>query len=209
MTINTETLSLPLNQYIQQESAKSGIVLHHTVGGTAKSTVDYWKQTRDRIATAFVVERDGTIYQCFDPKFWAYHIGDGSNEFDNKRFIGIELASEGALIEKAGQLYKFNARRGNEVRRENIYDNGVPYRGFRYFDTYDAPQIAATIWLVNDLLTRFNIKRQTPKSHTEYLPSWKRFFGVVSHTHLRRDKSDVHPGFAWKQLVEQCSLTLI
>lgn len=207
MKIDTTTLALPRSQYIQQLTRKTRIVLHHTVGGTAQSTFDYWKSTGERIATAFIIERDGTIYQCFDPKFWAYHIGTGSNDADNQASIGIELASEGALIEKNGVLYKFNARRGNEVRRETVYDHKIPYRGYRYFDAYDEPQLQACIELVEHLLTQFpTIPRQTPLHHTEFFSSWKRFGGVVSHTHLRRDKSDVHPGFPWQRLIDHCKL---
>lgn len=206
MNIDSKTLELSRGQYIYENTPKSGIVLHHTVGGTAQSTVEFWKSTKDRIATAFIIERDGKIFQCFDPKFWAYHIGDGSNNADNKRMIGIELASEGALIEKTGQLYKFNARRGNEVRRDTVYDNVTTYRGYRYFDAYEKAQIDAVIFLVNTLCDRFKIPRQTPKDLTNYLPTWKRFTGIVSHTHLRRDKSDVHPGFDWARLEQECNL---
>jgi N-acetyl-anhydromuramyl-L-alanine amidase AmpD len=169
--------------------------------------VDYWHETKDRIATAFIVERDGTVYQCFDPRFWAYHIGAGSNDNDNQASIGIELASEGALIEKAGIRYKFNARRGNEVRRENEYDHGTEWRGFRYFDRYDEPQIQASIELVDYLLKLFpSIPRKTPKDWSNFLPDWKRFRGVVTHAHLRRDKSDLHPGFPLARIIDFCKL---
>ena len=210
MDIDATRLRLPSRQYVGQVFPKNRIVLHHTVGGTAKSTADYWKETGDRVATAFIIERDGVIYQCFDPKYWAYHSGTGSSDADNARSIGIELASEGALIEKAGALYKFNARRGNEVHRSTVYDNKVPYRGYRYFDTYDEPQVQASIELVAYLLKLFpTIAQQTPKDHTGYLPNWKNFSGVVSHTHLRSDKSDVHPGYPWERLIKHCNLTVV
>lgn len=210
MTLDTTTLALPISQYIQEQTTKTRIVLHHTVGGTAKSTYDFWCSDRPRIATAFMIERDGTVYQCFNPKYWAYHIGAGSNDNDNKTSIGIELCSEGALIEHAGKLFKFNARLGNEVRRANVYDNGIMYRGYRYFDAYDEPQIRALLELVERLLIQFPaIPRQTPKQHTDYLRSWKTFKGIVSHTHLRTDKSDIHPGFPWARLIQFCNLQLL
>jgi N-acetyl-anhydromuramyl-L-alanine amidase AmpD len=210
MIIDTKTLALPPSQYIAESTVKTRLVLHHTVGGTAKSTYDFWRSDRPRVATAYMIERDGTVYQCFNPKFWAYHIGTGSNDADNKASIGIELCSEGALIEKQGTLFKFNARRGNEVRRANVYDNGILYRGFRWFDAYDELQLQSLMALVEMLLAQFpTIPRQTPKQHTDYLRTWKAFKGVVSHTHLRADKSDVHPGFPWARLVQHCNLTLV
>ena len=124
------------------------------------------------------------------------------------------MASEGALIEKAESIYKFNARRGNEVKRDSVVDirtvnGGKDFRGFRYFDAYDTPQIDSMIWLVNDLCDRFKIWRQTPQHHAEYLPVWKRFNGIASHTHLRRDKSDITPGAHWDRLVSECKLQLV
>jgi N-acetyl-anhydromuramyl-L-alanine amidase AmpD len=210
MTIDITSQRLPSSQYFPTATSKTRLVLHHTVGGTAKSTIDYWKSTSERIATAFVVERDGLVYQCFDPRHWAYQIGLGSNDADNKASIGIEIASEGALIEKSGKLWKFNARLGNEVKRENVYDNKLLYRGYRYFDAYDEPQLQSVMELVEQLLRQFpTIQRQTPADHTGYLKNWKSFSGIVSHTHLRTDKSDVHPGFPWARLVQQCNLKLI
>lgn len=210
MTIDITSLRLPSEQYFPVATTKTRIILHHTVGGTAKSTVDYWKENKERVGTAFIIERDGTVYQCFDPKYWAAQIGMGSNDADNKCSIGIEIASEGALIEKAGSLYKFNARRGNEVQRANVYDNKITYRGYRYFDAYDEPQLQAVTELVDHLLKTFpTIPRQTPADHIGYLKNWKSFSGIVSHTHLRTDKSDVHPGFPWARLVQQCNLKLI
>ena len=210
LTIDTTTLALHRSQYIAEPSTKTRIVLHHTVGGTAKSTVDFWNEKPERVGTAFIIERNGTVYQCFDPRFWAYHIGRHSTNADNKTSIGIELASEGALIEKAGSLYKFNVARGNEVKRENVYDYGKSYRGYRYFDQYDEPQLAALMELVKQLLVQFpNIPHLTPKDHTGYLNNWQRFHGIVSHTHLRVDKSDIHPGFPWARLIEFCALKTI
>ncbi len=57
-TIN-RTIRLEAKDYIGAQTPKDLIVLHHTVGATAKSTIDYWKSDAQRIATAFVVERNG------------------------------------------------------------------------------------------------------------------------------------------------------
>jgi N-acetyl-anhydromuramyl-L-alanine amidase AmpD len=205
MIINRTTLALPATQYRAKETAKTGIVLHHTVGSSAKSTVDYWKSTNERVATAYIIERDGTVYECFDPRFWAYHIGTGSNDADNKRFIGIELASAGALNQK--QPGKFYDTFNNLVKPKDVYENGTTYRGFRYFAAYTEAQIAAQIELIEYLLKLFpTIPRQTPQDHTGYLPSWKTFEGIGSHTHFRVDKTDVHPGYDWNRLVRHCNL---
>ncbi len=43
-------------------------MLHHTAGGSARSTFNYWNGNATRIATAYIVERDGTIFEVFDPR---------------------------------------------------------------------------------------------------------------------------------------------
>jgi len=118
MNIN-RTLRLSADQYMQDVVPKTQIYLHHTVGGSAKSSYLFWQSTADRVGTAFIVERDGTIYEVFSPHFWCYHLGlkTSSNTTANKQSIGIELASEGALrsgaelntmLESAGLPDKFD-----------------------------------------------------------------------------------------------------
>lgn len=92
-------LRLSSGQYMQDVLRKTQIVLHHTVGGSAKSTFDYWQQSADRVATAYIVDRNGDAYEVFDPHYWAFHLGlkSANNRRANMQSIGIELASEGAL----------------------------------------------------------------------------------------------------------------
>jgi hypothetical protein len=92
-------LRLTTEQYMHDVVPKTQIVLHHTVGGSVKSTFDYWQQSADRVATAFLIDRNGDTYEVFDPHFWAFHLGltTANNRRANMQSIGIELASEGAL----------------------------------------------------------------------------------------------------------------
>ena len=53
-------------QYIKEKHEKKQIYLHHTAGnGSAKNTIDWWNSNADRIATAYVIDADGTILNCF------------------------------------------------------------------------------------------------------------------------------------------------
>lgn len=194
------TLALPSGQYVQEKTKKSLVVLHHTVGGTAKSTADYWKSDTKRIATAFIVERDGTIYQMFDPECWAYHIGSKVGNDIDRRSIGIELASEGGLTENNGKLYAFGVISPRTEFKGATWDAGKQWRGFRYFDVYDSAQVDSTIALVNHLCEKFNIPKKIPGNAWDYNSNFYHFTGVCGHAHIRSDKSDVHPGFPWERL---------
>ena len=56
---------LPPNQYVQDSQfIVNQVVVHHTAGGDSAGTYRYWVSNRERIATHFLVDRDGTIYQC-------------------------------------------------------------------------------------------------------------------------------------------------
>jgi N-acetyl-anhydromuramyl-L-alanine amidase AmpD len=51
------------------------------------------------------VERDGTIFEVFDPRFWAFHLGlAGTGGSAERRSIGIEMASEGRLEERGEEV---------------------------------------------------------------------------------------------------------
>lgn len=218
ITINRQW-RLTEDQYFPVETQKTNICLHHTVGGSAKSTFDYWQSTPDRIATSYLIERDGTIYEVFDPLYWAHHLGlkMPRNVIYNKRTIGIELAGEGGL--KSGQelniqsgttkfdpeyLYAFN---GNKKLyhlfndKNKFFDLPVKFRGYFYFDNYEDAQVDATCQLVKHLCAQFNIPKEIPVGPDQFrydpqllLTNWA---GIFTHTNVRADKSDLCPSWDW------------
>ena len=102
LNINRD-LRFPKKEYISSNEKKSGIAIHHTVGGTAASTFDWWMKDKQIVGTAYIIDRDGTTFEVFEPEAWAYQFGlkwppNQKMPFE-KRFIGIEIASEGALID--------------------------------------------------------------------------------------------------------------
>lgn len=204
------TIRLEKKDYIETETQKNLIVLHHTVGGSAKSTIDYWRTDPQRIATAYVIERDGGIYEVFDPKFWAFHLGlKGTGGSVDKRSIGIEIASEGGLIQRDGKLYCFDKVTDRTLFTQDHYDYGMPWRGYRFFDAYSDAQISAVVGLINFLCEKFEIPKQTSANHFDADDGYRQLSGILGHHHLRPDKSDVHPGFPWQRVVEECGLGLI
>ena len=94
-------------------------------GGSARNAFDWWQTAQpQRIATAYLVERDGGVFEVFDPRFWAYHLGlVGTGGRLDRRSIGIELASEGRREERHGELLAFGRPFGGAV-----YDHGAPWR---------------------------------------------------------------------------------
>lgn len=206
-TIDT-SLRLTNEQYYKEETKKNLIVLHHTVGGSAKSTFNYWQGDPAHIATSYIVERDGTIFETFDPKYWAHHVGskDPRNLAVNKRSIGIEIASEGSLIQNNGNLYCFGVVSQRTLWSKPYVDLGRKWRDYQYFDIYDEAQLVSVIDLVQYLMGEFNIPKAFPNNilptldNYTYDPSYLDHVGICGHAHLRADKSDVHPLFPWDKL---------
>lgn len=63
------------------------IVMHDTEGlDNPSNTINWWANNGNKVAAHFIVDRDGTIYQCVDMDKIAHHIGFGdtghNKEFD-------------------------------------------------------------------------------------------------------------------------------
>lgn len=223
----SKDLRLSKDQYYQDTISKKQIYLHHTVGGSARSTFEYWQGNPERVATAYIIDRDGTIYEVFDPWYWAHHLGmkTADNTQRNKESVGIELASEGAL--KSGYqlnqqlgtthfdeewLYAFdidvvpftNARKVFHIVNDStkFVDLIQPFRGYWYFAAYTPAQVQATNELVNHLCEQFNIpKILLPKAERfVFNQNYTQFNGILTHCNVRVDKSDLCPAFDWENL---------
>jgi hypothetical protein len=214
LTINRE-LRLPDSDYFAGPEQKSGICIHHTVGGSARSTFNWWRDDRNIIGTAYIIARDGTVFEVFNPDNWAWQFGLNWPYEDRiafeKRHIGIEIASEGGLKEHNGNLYCFDRISDRTLKNRNrAFDYGQIYRGYRYFDRYEQAQVDSLSELINDLCTRFTISRQTPADHFAfYGEKLKDFKGIIGHAHVRSDKSDPAPDQSmWDTLISECNLNV-
>ena len=114
-------------QYVNKETKKVQIVLHHTAGNSsAPGVIKMWNtDDRGRIATCVVISGkglskdtyDGQIAQAFSSKKWAYHLGIKPDVFRamgvpyqqlDKVTIGIEICNWGPLtLRKNGKFYNY------------------------------------------------------------------------------------------------------
>ena len=219
MAVIDRSLTLPVGEFFEPAGRKTGICIHHTVGGTARSTYDWWMRDRSadgtgrRVGTAYLIDRDGSIHEVFTPEAWAYQFGlswrvDRKLAFE-KRFIGIELASVGPLLEKDDCFYCFD-RVDNKTRvdKRTVFDFGRTWRGYRYWTRYPNAQVDALIELIDDLCRRFRIERRVPSDFLRfYGEELFDFEGVIGHTMVRVDKSDPNPDVEfWRRVVSECGL---
>lgn len=214
---NIIKVDFPSNQYFKQEFYKSQICLHHTVSGFGvENDIAWWKSTPDRIATSMIIGRDAKIYECFDSKYWGYHLGVRNEDIIAAKIkkynrldytcIGIELDSWGGLCIHTDKNYypaKWDAKKKKMVPNtackpvENVTKYNKSYRGFTEYESYTEVQIDA----LHDVLLMLGNKWRIPLTYNESMWNLSAnaltgVSGIWSHGSFRLDKSDVHPQVA-------------
>lgn len=185
----TKKIPLKADQYYQGVYPKKYIFLHHSAGSSAASAISHWAATPDHIATPYIIDRDGTIYEVFPPEMWAYHLGVKGNSAIEKASIGIELVAWGQLTLKEGKYYTYTKKQLPDLEVVS-----VDFRGHRFFQRYTPEQIAALKVLLPYLMDRFKIVPQTSRNEFwEWQDPSKLQPGVWSHTTVRKDKVDIFP----------------
>lgn len=185
---------LPESQYYKEESDKKQIVIHHTAGGpNAKNVVAGWKSDEVKVGTAFIIDGEGIIHQCFSSKYWAHHLGTklSNNSLLNKRSVAIEVTNWGGLTKKDGKFYNYVNK---EVPANEVYTFEHAFRGSKYFHKYNEKQIESLRQLIVYLAKTYKI------SLTYYPEIWDLSAkamngsnGIFTHVSYRRDKQDMSP----------------
>jgi len=187
--------TLPKNCYFAEECEKDQIVLHHPESSTATSPMNWWKQQQNGVATAYIVDKDGTIYEVFDPAYWAWHLGKYANRDYNRKSIGIEIVNEGYLMRDGGDYkWMFGKYTGS------VYEvKGLPWRSRKWFAAYTQPQIIAVAELISILCPRFNIPEKI-YGKFDFNTDLLNYKGIIAHCNVHDGKTDISPAFPFKDL---------
>ena len=210
VAINRTTFQLPPSQYVGEETPKDLVVLHFTAGTSARSALQTWMANDARIATAYVLDVDGTVYELFDPRFWAFHLGikgaANANFRHDRRSVGIEIANAGPLKLSGDRLCWWPGEYTTECCKVADRERYVKasFRGFDHYVAYTEAQYGALGPLVAHLCERFSIPRRLPsiakRTQADVTDYFKDFSGIASHQNFRSDKFDVGPAFDWQRL---------
>jgi len=194
---------LPDTEYYKTEYPKEQIYLHHTVSSSAASAMNWWKQDGVHVATAYVIDKDGTVYETFEPKYWSYHLGlRGTGGSIDKKSIGIEIVNEGWLTKRDNTFLWFN---GKAVYRGPVHELGVEWRGQKYFAAYTEAQVRSAAIVTKILAYNMNI----PFNFIGHLNYDKNlassFTGILNHCNVRSDKTDISPAFPMNDFISNAS----
>ena len=213
--IDRTQFALPTKEYYAEAIRKDLIVLHFTAGTTARSAFETWRRDPAHVGTAYLVDRDGTIYEVFPPEYWAAHLGvKGTRNVHDRRSIGIEIANVGPLEAAADDRTVLNwwPKRSpgapdftTPFCRADETDRyiAVEFRGKRHFASFPEHQVDAVGALVRYLCARFRIPAALPPLPHRYscdLNGFVSYRGVCSHANFRQDKWDIGPAFGWERL---------
>lgn len=205
------------NYFRNTKEKKEKIVLHHTAGHLQG---DLHSLTRGRhpVSTAFVIARDGTIYQLFHSNKWSYHLGKGAigiNEIQSKQSIGIELSNYGYLIQRGNKLETIYSRtknkKGEEVIDEycDIIDTHLyqkleaSFRGQFYYATFTEAQYNSLATLIRYICNEYDIPNTflPPNLRFGITQEAANFRGILSHVNfIARGKWDLGPVFDYELL---------
>jgi LysM repeat protein len=204
--INRTRFALAAKEFVGEVTAKDLLILHFTAGQTARSAFDTWIASPVRVATAYIVDVDGTIFETFDPSHWAFHLGVSAPQ--EQRSIGIEIANVGPLKLAPGDAKALNWWPGDFGKKWCPLDDTAryvksPYRGFDFYASFADAQMQATVALTHWLCERFGIKKTLPaasKRMTFDAAHFAGYKGVAAHHNYRPDKFDTGPAFDLDEL---------
>jgi len=218
-------LCTPVNRsgyFHDVEYPKKQILLHYTAGQLVSDLSALTKQD-NHVSVAFVLARDGTIYQLFPSKFWSGSIGlglgnTGTGNARDKQCIAIEISNYGFLVERDGNLETVYSRMTNvngNVGPADVYCSltetaayqklATPFRGQLYYASFTKQQYQSLIVLLRYLTAKFQIPRVFLPEATRYNTTNDvlGFNGIVSHVNYRPSgKWDIGPAFDWQQVIE-------
>lgn len=219
-------------EYFKETSQKNTIYIHHTNGSeNPENVINVWdtdfvkeetvgKKKIRKIASAFVIggrsynesTYDGLIYQAFQPKYWAWHLGSvyANNKKLNQQSIGIDLCNYGALYKGADE--RFYTSVNTVIDNKDVVKLESPWKGYLYYHAYTDKQIISLKELIIFLKKTFvKIELRTPLTSLEGYSlndsAKKGIAGIYTVCNVREDKNSISPQpKMMKMLQEVCSI---
>lgn len=190
--IDTVSYKLPESNYYKVEYTKSQIV----IGDTLRNNMDHFKGWLTRHngeykkTSAFTVDRDGKIYQHYDPKYYSDYI----TEYDMAPFnIPITLVNNGWLNRES-----LNDRYTDWLGHHHVLDDDEvlnhSWRGKRYWLKYTEKQLQSLKILTDKLCEDFGIKNVCVNNNT-FNEDVDIYEGITFKSNYYEESTDIGPSF--------------
>lgn len=202
--IDRSTFRLGTSEYMRQETTKTQLVLHFTAGSSARGAFESWRNDGRTVATAYIVDLNGTIFETFDPRYWSHALGvrHSLSRQAEQGAVQIEIVGWGPLRRVGNNLCSWPKGWTNRYCSVSDTPQYVQkrFRGEEYFSAFPMIQVDAVAALCRYLCRRFDIPADVPPIDfrgVANVPRAAGFRGIVAHENYRQDKWDVGPAFPW------------
>lgn len=172
---------------------KKHVVYHATCGVLSGDLLTLLSST---VSVPYVIARDGTVYELYDPDHCSYHLGPSdttgqhySNTAQSFESVGIELSNIGPLKRNGNTLYDIYDQPYCSLDDTEAYDT-LQYRHYEYFASYTEAQINSLARLTDFLLDRYSLP-DTMVAHNNLCVSDARSHTISRHVNWRGGKSDM------------------
>lgn len=136
-------------------SVRRFLIMHYTAGASALSSINFWRTPEARGASAhFVIDRDGTLYQCRPCNFTCGHAGTSQWTHAGKTYSGLNSCSIGIEFANAGDNLGLISRWSTLPPLLARHKNGGPQK---HWERYTPEQIATGEQLARVLVQRYNL----------------------------------------------------
>jgi N-acetylmuramoyl-L-alanine amidase len=164
------------------------LVMHFTSGATAMSSINFWKSPDAKGACAhFIIDRDGTLYQCRPCNTTCGHAGKSKWTFGGKTYEGLNSCSIGIEFANAGDSTNLIRKWSTLPPLRAKHKNGGPVCDW---ERYTPEQIATGKELAAVLVKRYKLDQ------------------IVGHDDIAPDrKVDPGPAFPMEEIRKHCGFT--
>ncbi len=151
--------------------------------GRAASRIDYFNANDDKVACAYLVDRNATIYSLYPDNEWSYHLFLKDKYYD-KVSIPIEFANEGQLTKQDSNYYAFDT-----VNENTKYFGEICVRNNEYFAKINDVQLDAAIDLTLNLCKKYKIKPIFYNGNKKNSKIWEKAT-IFCHEHVNPKYKD-------------------
>lgn len=189
MIIDTETYQLNKTNFYKKIYTKTQIVIGHT-GRKDMRHFDAWLNRRNgqyKKTAAFSIDKDGVVYQHYDPKYYSDFIGVEQDKCN----ISIVLVNCGWL--KLNEMNKYVDWLGHIYSKSTkIVEKS--WRDYRYWYPYTEEQYLSLKKLTDHLCQDFSIKNKIIDNNV-YDEDVDLFKGITFRSNYDKELTDVSPAF--------------
>ena len=189
--VDLETYKLGETNYHQKSYNKTQIIIGHTYRKNMLHFASwvYRLNNKNKKTATFTINKDGKIYQHFDPKFYS----DFVNKEQDKASISIVLENLGWL-KRDGMIDRYNDWLGNSYKLEPSEILSKRWRNHQYWHTYTSKQMESLKNLVDKLCEEYNIPKEFI-GHNTYDENIDLFKGITFRSNYYPEATDVSPAF--------------